>query len=140
MHLAAFIDRICDDGILAARLDYAGKPAWIEGAVAGFEACRGKTTDAILELYAGACAETLQAAAADDPDDYWRARCRAAEIEWVLNCVSAAVCKPLLHWLPTYRGAVKAHQVVRDLLVQSQAPAHDALDVDAGPNRAGEDR
>jgi hypothetical protein len=111
--LAAFITRVIDDGIAAAIEDYGAQTDKGRGALAGFELCRDKTP----EQLPGALAEAraLQAAAFEqESPSYWFWACRAAEIEWVVNCVSAVLSSsgypPLIP--PTVRGARKAAEIL----------------------------
>lgn len=111
MDVSTFLTRIIDDGIAAARADYANKPEKRDGAVYGFELCRGKAPSEILALYTHAQHEVMLARERRG-DDFWRYRCCEAEIEWVLNCLSAALQVSLLAWLPTARGFMKAAEVL----------------------------
>lgn len=113
-----FIARVCDTGIEGARESYKDKPRHLAGSIAGFEACRA--IEHPLELIAlwqdaNAAAEQVRRDAPDSYDAYWEARCKALEIEWVLNCVSAACGASLLSWLPTARGAMHAATILNEL-------------------------
>lgn len=131
MTYETFLTCIIDDGIEAARRDYADKPAQLRGAVAGFEACRGKTTielKVLLERTRMAGHDVSEQAFARAPrdqeslDDFWEARCYQGEVEWVCNCVSAllmALGDPVIV-TPTVRGVMKADEVLR----QSSAFVH----------------
>lgn len=114
MDYTTFLSRIIDDGIVAARADYANDEDKREGAVEGFEACRGKVPLEILVLLQDAGAATYKALREDDPH-YWRVRSRESEIEWVANCVSAILINmgsaPLASHLPTARAVMKAAEV-----------------------------
>jgi hypothetical protein len=115
MNLLEFLNKIIDDGIEAAKKDYKDKPHKLEGAVAGFEVCRGKTSVELLELLRGANVAITTAAVDHIPlTEYWTKRCYAAEIEWVCNCLSAALLnqgqEPLIP--VTTRGFMKAAQVL----------------------------
>lgn len=115
MLLVDALNHIIDDGIEAARADYR-KPADTlkrEGAIQGFEECRGKEPAAIAALLAEANERTFHAYREQDPR-YWFWRCRAAEIEWVANVLSC-----IMHaqgWKPiaimTTRGALKAAEII----------------------------
>lgn len=115
MNYLVFLDKVIDDGVAAARKDYAHDEDKREGAVAGFEACRSRMPEEILVILRGAAEATRRAMLDDDPH-YWRVRCFEAEIEWVANVVSAALvsqgCAPLAAHLPTARGMMKAAQVL----------------------------
>ena len=116
----AFVDRIIVDGIAAAKKDYVKDPLKLEGAVAGFNVCRHKNMKQLADLLADAGAQT-EAAFREQRKDYWKIRCYGAEIEWVCNCVSAAMqnqgMKPII--TPTYRGVRKAAEI---LGVKEKAP------------------
>jgi hypothetical protein len=110
-----FVTRIIDDGIAAAREDYADSPEKLEGAVAGFEACRGLSPLELISVLEYAALET-QRAFRDQSPDYWRVRCFELEAEWVCNCVSAALVNsgvgPLRSDFPTARAVRKAAEVL----------------------------
>ncbi len=100
MDLGPFIDRVCADGIAAARAGYArGDQAdELKGSIEGFELCQGIEHAAhLLEALHQANARALEALA-DEAADYRRWSCRFAEIEWVCDVVSAAL---VVHGLPS---------------------------------------
>jgi hypothetical protein len=112
---AQLLDRVITDGIAAARADYADDPYKLQGAVEGFMECCGKQPSEIVALYKSAedrCAQARREHAAD----YWSWRCRALEIEWVLNVLSAGLYAlnqpPLLGHLPTARALMKYVEIV----------------------------
>lgn len=115
MNYLVFLDKVIDDGIAAARRDYAHNEDKREGAVAGFEACRSKMPAEIAAILKDAAEATRRAMLAHDPH-YWRVRCFEAEVEWVANVVSAALVNekraPLAPHLPTARAMMKAAQVL----------------------------
>jgi len=109
--------RVIDDGIAAARRDYADQPRHLEGAVAGFAACRDKAPVELLEIYTRAERVAHEHMRDDAPVEvYWQHRCYAMEVEWVCNVISMAMVqdgnRPLLPWLPTARGALKYAEIV----------------------------
>lgn len=111
--------RVVDDGIAAARADYAapGDAERLEGSVAGFEACRGRTPVQLAVLLDEVRRETRTAYAAGPdpaPSRYWYWRCREAEVEWVCNVLSAVLANEGLPVLvpPTCRGVAKAAEIV----------------------------
>jgi hypothetical protein len=110
-----FLTRIIDDGIAAAREDYADSPAKLEGAVAGFEACRNLSPLELISVLEFGALETQKAFREESPD-YWRIRCFELEVEWVCNCVSAALVNndtpSLRHDFPTARAMRKAASVL----------------------------
>lgn len=112
-----FLTRIIDDGIEAAKADYT-KPeqaTHLKGAVAGFEACRGKPPAGLVILLGEAHKRTMEAYG-EDVLDYWERRCFELEVEWVTNCVSALLVNqgglPLTSYHPTARGVMKAAEVL----------------------------
>ena len=106
-----FLDRVLADGIEAAKADYANDLVKLQGAWEGFAQCRNKTPAEILALWEQAHREA-ETAALNRAVDYWRLRCRAGEIEFTLNVLSAALCVPLLAWLPTARGVLCAARIL----------------------------
>lgn len=113
MNYGDFIARVISDGLEAARADYADKPLHREGSVRGFEECLGLLPGDIGELLIEANDRCTQAHR-DSADDYWYWRCRAAEIEWVANVVSAANMNSDLPVIvtPTMRGVMKAAELL----------------------------
>lgn len=116
MLLGQLIDRICADGIEAVRADYVrpDQADKLKGAIEGFELCQGITSaEHLLEALDKANARAQEAFEASD---YWRWRCRAAEIDWVCNVVSAAMVangmKSLGSIWPTCRGMMKAAEIL----------------------------
>jgi hypothetical protein len=88
------LDAVIARGIEAARRDYKDSAHKRDGAVAGFNACRGKTPVELEKLREEASAATTAARNKQLDDDfkaqdYWKTRCYEAEIEWVCNCVAA---------------------------------------------------
>lgn len=112
----AFVTKIIDDGIAAARADYAHDAAKMKGAVAGFEACRNKDPLQLRNLLSDARrkAGALYFVEEEKLDAYWEARCFELEVEWVCNVVSAALVNrgdpPILQ--PTARGVMKAAEIL----------------------------
>jgi hypothetical protein len=110
-----FLARIIDDGQAAARDSYADSLDKLEGAVAGFEACRGLSPLELITVLEHAALQA-QEAFRTKSDDYWRVRCYQLEVEWVCNCVSAALINngvgALRQDLPTARGVQKAASIL----------------------------
>lgn len=107
-----FLTRVIDDGIAAARADYTRpyQAQLLAGSVAAFEACRGKRPIELLDLFNQASALRR------DQVDHWYWTGYLNEVEWVCNVVSAVIVNegdpPLLAWLPTVRGCLKAAEIV----------------------------
>ena len=115
MNLQDVLKRIIDDGIAVAKADYRlpEQKQKRDGAVAGFEACRGKTPAQLAVLLESARTNTREAHRSE-ATNYWEIRCFEAEVEWVCNCVSAILANQHLPVIvtPTYRGVMKAAEVV----------------------------
>ena len=93
MDLGPFIDRVCAEGITAAKAAYSGPDDAdkLNGSIEGFELCQGiEHTEHLLEALHKANARAIQSVA-DQAADHWRWSCRVDKIEWVCNVVSAAL-------------------------------------------------
>lgn len=113
MNLGDFLTRIVDDGIAECRVAYKDKPQKRDGAIAGFEACRGKTIFELRQaLYLSQNAADV--ARAVDRDNYWYLRAFHAQVEWVCNVVSAALQNQHQETIvaPTARGYMKAAEIL----------------------------
>ena len=113
MDYALFLERVVDEGIEAAEESYANDTLKREGAVEGFEACRGLNPEELLELLQDAH-KAMTKAYGEQVDDYWRIHCRDAEIEWVCNVVSAMLVNQKVQPIvpPTARGLMKAASIL----------------------------
>lgn len=117
---AQLLDRVISDGIAEVREAYADpdKHHKRDGAIEGFEACRGKTPGELVALWQAAeneAHEIVRADRADSPEVvkiYWRKRYKALQVEFVLNVISVGLGQPLLAHLPTARGALKYAEIV----------------------------
>ena len=110
-----FLNAIIDDGIEEAKVAYAGPGRELkrEGAIAGFEACRGKARDELQAVLSEARRDA-RAARERRAADYWYWRLREAQVEWVLNVVNAADYangRDTDHQ-PTARGLAKAADIL----------------------------
>lgn len=112
-----FLNWIIDDGTDEVRRTYT-KPEdslRLQGALEGFEACRGCSDEELLRLLKEARAKTKESYEAQQREIYWKYRMYELQIEWVLNVLSAALYllgeRPLL--APTARGALKAAQILK---------------------------
>lgn len=118
MDLVTFINKVIDQGIVAAKADYTrpDEKRSLEGAIQGFEDCRGKSPAELRELLREANRAANERMFTEDVTDYWYYRCRALEVEWVCNCVSAILINegqdPLTGFLPTCRGVMKAVEIL----------------------------
>lgn len=110
-----FLHRIIEDGLVAAKTDYKEEDSRREGAVAGFEACRGKNPVELMELLTR-CQEGSKKMLMEshDEDTWWYSRAYEAEVEWVCNAVSAALMNQGLPVIvaPTARGVMKAAELL----------------------------
>lgn len=120
MTLQQFIERVINDGISAARKDYAGSDEKLSGSIAGFESCRGKSPAELAALLRGAEKHCESLRRHNIKDDYWFHRCRHLEIEWVCNVVSAVLVNegapPIV--TPTARGTIKAATIINSKVGQ----------------------
>jgi hypothetical protein len=118
MDLGPFVNRVCADGIAAARsglarLDQADE---LKGSIEGFELCWGiEDGYHLLEALHQSNARALEALAGE-ADDYRRWSCRFARIEWVCDVVSAALVAHGLASLgplwPTAPAMIEAAQIL----------------------------
>lgn len=121
------LERVIADGLAEVHIAYADPKEHHkrDGAIEGFEACRGKTPSELLELWAEAERQGQQIfrnrsgtedASELNARDYWRQRYKALQIEWVCNVISVGLTQagmpPLLGHLPTARGAMKYAEIV----------------------------
>jgi len=111
-----FVTRLVDDGIASASRDprLVAKPRRLAGAVAGFEACRGKSPEDLLVLLGDARRDADAHRGAKDSESYWAARYYEVQVEWVCNCVSAVLLNQGLPPIvpPTARGLMRAAEVL----------------------------
>lgn len=108
-----FLERVINEGIEAAKESYKQEyqKEKLEGAIAGFEACRGKNPVELVDEYSKAL-KLQQEAYVLHVDNYWWFRCYTLEIEWVINVISAGTRLNMLSHLPTSRGVFKAAQIL----------------------------
>lgn len=113
MKYEEFLGKIIERGLEAVGRDYAGQPDRLRGATDGFEACRDKTPEQLLNLLQGARARTHHAFR-EEKQNYWEVRCFEAEVEWVCNCVSVLMMNSGLPVLvqPTARAAMTVVDIV----------------------------
>jgi hypothetical protein len=116
MPYADFLNAVIDDGLDEVRRTYLrpDQAAKRDGAIRGFEECRGLDADALLDLMDRARVETAAKRRAQAPD-YWFWRMRESQVEWVLNVVNAANYehgRPV-NFPPTARGMSKAIDVLQ---------------------------
>lgn len=116
------LERIITDGLAEVRVAYAAPEDHHkrDGAIEGFEACRGKTPPELVECWRAAEARATQITREEFREaratDYWRQRYKTLQIEWVCNVISVGLVNDghdaLLSHLPTARGAMKYAEVV----------------------------
>lgn len=86
------LNRVIDDGLDEVRKAYVDEPYKMEGAIAGFEACRHKGPKELYDLLKEAQAGSSAAARNKvEADRYWRIRYYTLQIEWVCNCISVVL-------------------------------------------------
>lgn len=118
-----FLTRIIDEGIAAATADYTDPKdkERLEGSIAGFNACRNQLPEQLIETWSEANKKCNDAFcngiySDENTNTYWYHRCFQLEVEWVINVVSAMLInegqQPLLAWLPTANGAMKAASIL----------------------------
>ncbi len=93
MDLGPLINRVCADGIAAARAGYArlDQADELKGSIEGFELCWGiEGGYHLLEALHQSNVRAIESLA-EEADDYRRWSCRFARIEWVCDVASAAL-------------------------------------------------
>jgi hypothetical protein len=117
MEYYEFLKRIIDEGIDAAKADYTdpNDKQHLDGSIAGFEACRNKLPEELVQVWTDV-SKQVNMAFGDPEENYWYHRCYQLEVEWVINVVSAMLVNegqdPLLSWLPTANGMMKAASII----------------------------
>lgn len=116
MDYASFLARVCNDGREAAAESYShpDQADKLEGSQQGFlEASLTQSPDELLSLLTRANHDCQEAFMRQD-ERYWFYRCRALEIEWTANVVSAALMNSGLPIIvnPTARGVFKAAEIL----------------------------
>lgn len=117
MTMQQFLDRVIDDGIAAAKADYTreDQAEKLRGSIDGFELCRGLNPLQLRDVFTAANQDADRRMLERAPD-YWYWRCRALEVEWVCNVVSAALqnqgVEAICGHLPTVRGVMKAADIL----------------------------
>ena len=126
------LDRIISDGLTEVRAAYTDPEDHHkrDGAIEGFEACRGKTPSELVALWRAAEDKAHQImranydASSSDVNNYWKQRYVALQIEWVANVISVGLVNsghpPLLAHLPTARGALKYAEIVNGVPTGAQ--------------------
>ncbi len=81
-----YLNQVIDEGIAGAKKSYPNpeQKSKLDGSIAGFEACRGKTLEEIQEI-ATEIDEYQQQAFREHHDEYWYFRCYQAEVQFVLS-------------------------------------------------------
>ena len=132
-----FLTQAIERGLASIKTDdqLLRHPKRMAGSREGFEACRGKDPAKLAELLEDASkksdavrkarlGETEDGEHGERPDieDYWQARYRAIQIEWVCNTVSAALMfatdlrpesKKFCIVQPTARGLMNAARILK---------------------------
>jgi len=116
MEYTEFLDQAIEDGIAAAKESYTEprQQPNLKGSITGFEICRGKSPLELLDALKDANTAAQVLHGGDDHDAYWEARCKALEIEWICNTVSAAFMhngmEPFA--MVTARGSINAARII----------------------------
>lgn len=111
------LDRVITEGITEVREAYADSKEHHkrDGAIEGFEACRGRTPADLVALWTEA-ESNCRGLSANNVQGYWKQRYKALQIEWVCNVISVGLVSsgqpPLLGHLPTARGAMKYASII----------------------------
>jgi len=119
-----FLAQVIREGIMAAAMEY-NQPAQVhklQGSLEGFESCYEKPPEELgVELLLANEAADRFFWNRDDATDkeenlqqYWRFRCKALEIEYVCNVVSAMLMNEGLPTIiqPTSRGVRRAAEII----------------------------
>ena len=112
------LERIIADGLAEVRAAYADPAEHHkrDGAIEGFEACRGKTPAEIVACWQASADAALHIMREERQDPgsrtYWRQCYKTLQIEFVLNVLSVGLQQPLLAHLPTANGAKKYAEIV----------------------------
>lgn len=115
LNLSEFQERVIDRGIQAIKREYhePHNARLVQGAVAGFEACRGKTPAELKLIWETSNLAAVKARKEIDPDLVWY-KAYEEEVHWVCNCVSVILMergeKVIL--APTKRGMLGAAGVL----------------------------
>jgi hypothetical protein len=116
MSYGEFLEHVINEGIKSVERDYTGtserQQDKKDGSIAGFEACRGKAPDELIKEFEKAT-KLQQEAYILQVDNYWWFRCYTAEVEWVINVISAATGRRLLPFLPTAAGIIRANEIMK---------------------------
>jgi hypothetical protein len=113
------LNAIIDDGLEDVRQTYTN-PVYRQrlkqqGAIEGFESCRGKTEEELLQLLQRVKQDTIQAVQPTAPD-YWRVRYIELQVEWVLKVLSAARYGQGLSPIPSIPVMGRALRKAADIL------------------------
>lgn len=115
LDLSEFQERVINRGITAVKREYTEPHhvRMVQGAIMGFEACRGKTPEELRLVWETANLASVKARKDMDPDLSWY-KAYEEEVHWVCNCVSVILMergdKVIL--APTKRGMLGAAGVL----------------------------
>jgi hypothetical protein len=113
------LNAIIDDGLEEVRQTYTNlvyrQRLKRQGAIEGFESCRGKTEEELLQLLQRVKQDTIQAVQLTAPD-YWRVRYIELQVEWVLMVLSAARYGQGLSPIPSIPVMGRALRKAADIL------------------------
>lgn len=131
MNQVDVLDRVIAKGIASVLESYPAGSAKQMGALEGFEACRGKTPQELLELYHEAEMFTnsnrVEQAMLDEEhlEEHWRRRYASLQVEWCLNAMAAFDYMAThgrrsfawLGWHPTVRAAELVAGILQEVEV-----------------------
>jgi len=116
MEYLDFLNQVINNGIISAKQDYSSirQKNKLDGALTGFEACRNKKPEELLEIYK----EISAYVTGENRENYLWFRCYQAEVEWVCNVVSAfciGKLQPvLLPGFPTTNAIQQAAKIIEN--------------------------
>lgn len=113
--LEEFIALVIEDGIKSAKEEFVdpNESESLQGALLGYERCRGKNPEEFRLLLAES-RDASYKAEQEKAIDYWFIRSQELEIEWVCNCLSVVMgnrrLQPIMQ--PTVSAALKAKEII----------------------------
>lgn len=119
MDYKTFLQAVIELGISGVKASYSEETSKdrYDGGIAGFNACRDKSQEELLQLFKDSHS-TMMEYFGEDVNKYWYYASFWSEVEWTLNCLSAYnlityTGKELCAHLPTVRGYSMAESILR---------------------------
>lgn len=118
MTIAELLDQIIERGIAEVKVSYPAGTSKHDGAIVGFESCRGKTGHELVALWQAFEKRAYEGLGTDNAREhnYWYNRYAALQIEWTMNVLSVGLTlaghPPLAAHLPTMRAAQEYSRIV----------------------------